>query len=64
VLYEMLTGRRAFQGTTALSVLAAILKDEPERLGRVIGGIPYELERIVARCRAKTPRGGSRTRLI
>ena len=36
VLYEMLTGRRAFQGTTALSVLAAILKDEPERVGRVI----------------------------
>ena len=53
VLYEMLTGRRAFQGTTTLAVLAAILKDEPERLGTVIGGIPSELERIIARCLRK-----------
>ena len=55
VLYEMLTGRRAFRGTTAISVLAAILKEEPERLGLVIGGIPSELERIVARCLRKDP---------
>ena len=55
VLYEMLTGRRAFQGATALSVLAAILKEEPEPLGSRFGGIPSELERIVARCLRKDP---------
>ena len=55
VLYEMLTGRKAFHGSTALSVLAAVLKDEPERLGSVVGGIPAELERIVARCLRKNP---------
>jgi Tol biopolymer transport system component/predicted Ser/Thr protein kinase len=55
VLYEMLSGRRAFRGTTSISVLAAILKEEPERLGDVTGGIPFELERIIARCLRKDP---------
>jgi Tol biopolymer transport system component/predicted Ser/Thr protein kinase len=55
VLYEVLSGRRAFRGTTAISVLAAILKEEPERLGIVTGGIPFELERIIARCLRKDP---------
>jgi len=55
VLYEMLTGRRAFRGTTTISVLAAVLKEEPEPLGRVVNVLPPELERIVARCLRKDP---------
>jgi serine/threonine protein kinase len=55
MLYEMLTGRKAFRGTTPISLLAAILKEEPERLDTVITGIPSELERIVTRCLRKDP---------
>src|SRR5262245_7368952 len=43
VLYEMVTGRRAFQGETKLSTLTAILNKDP----RPMEGIPPELERIV-----------------
>ena len=52
VLYEMVTGRRAFQGATKLATLAAILNEEPPPLG---GGIPHELEKIIARCLRKDP---------
>jgi len=51
VLYEMLTGRRAFSGDTNMAVLAAILHREPE-----IEGLPKELKRIIARCLRKDPR--------
>src|SRR5215472_5677530 len=54
VLYEMLTGRRAFQGASAVAVMAAILREEPAPLP---AGTPAELERIVVRClRKETPR--------
>jgi len=55
VLYEMLTGRRAFRGETKLAILAAILKEEPEPLGSIRKDIPHELERIIARCLRKVP---------
>src|SRR5947208_16263008 len=47
VLYEMVTGRRAFQGETKMSTLSAILSKEPAPLAE---GTPPELERIIARC--------------
>src|SRR5205814_5424971 len=55
VLYEMVTGRRAFQGGSRLSTLTAILREEPKPAGQVVGGLPCELERIIARCLRKDP---------
>lgn len=51
VLYEMLSGRRAFQGDTTLAVLGAVLKEEPKPLT----GVPRELARIVELCLKKDP---------
>lgn len=48
VLYEMLSGKRAFGGDTAMATLMAIVRDEPPPLAA-----PRALERIVARCLAK-----------
>jgi Tol biopolymer transport system component/tRNA A-37 threonylcarbamoyl transferase component Bud32 len=50
VLYEMLSGKRAFRGETRMATLAAILNQEPAPLGELVPGMPRELERIVARC--------------
>src|SRR5271157_1763456 len=55
VLYEMLTGRRAFRGDSKLSILSAILKDEPEPVSSIRKEIPPELGRIIARCLRKDP---------
>ena len=52
VLYEMLTGRRAFRRDSAALTLAAILHLEPPGLPE---GTPSELERIVAHCLRKDP---------
>jgi Tol biopolymer transport system component/predicted Ser/Thr protein kinase len=55
VLYEMLTGRRAFRGDTKLSILSKIVNEEPEPVSFVCKGIPAELGRIIARCLRKDP---------
>jgi hypothetical protein len=55
VLYEMLGGRRAFQGATAPETLTAILKEEPPSLREVNPGVPWPLERVVKRCLEKRP---------
>jgi serine/threonine protein kinase len=52
VLYEMITGRRAFHGDSKLSTLSAILKEEP---GALPPEIPRELERVIVRCLRKDP---------
>ena len=52
VLYEMIGGRRAFQGANQVSTLAAILEKEPALLA---ARIPRELERVVMRCLRKDP---------
>lgn len=52
ILYELLSGRRAFQKTTGVETLTSILRDEPEPLT----GIPAELQWILERCLAKLPR--------
>jgi tRNA A-37 threonylcarbamoyl transferase component Bud32/tetratricopeptide (TPR) repeat protein len=52
VLYEMLTGRRAFRRDSPALTLAAILHLEPAPLP---DGTPQELERVVARCLRKDP---------
>jgi serine/threonine protein kinase/Tol biopolymer transport system component len=55
LLHEMLTGRRAFQGESAASTLAAILTAEPPPLSGELRGAPPELVRIVSRCLRKLP---------
>jgi serine/threonine protein kinase/cytochrome c-type biogenesis protein CcmH/NrfG len=56
VIYEMLAGRRPFDGETKTDVILAILKSEPPSLSSLAPGVPPELERIVARALAKPPR--------
>jgi serine/threonine protein kinase len=53
VLYEMLTGRRAFEGVSRLSTLSDILTKEPPPLRSVVRHTPLELEQIVHRCLRK-----------
>ena len=55
VLYEMLTGQRAFPGKTMSSVMAAILASKPRPLEELVPLTPPALERVVARCLAKEP---------
>ncbi|MGI8783537.1 MAG: protein kinase domain-containing protein [Acidobacteriota bacterium] len=55
VLYEMTTGRRAFGGNTKLSILTAIVRDEPERASAVAPVVPLELESLIARLLRKDP---------
>jgi hypothetical protein len=55
VLYEMVTGKRAFEGKTQLSVAAAILEREPEPLSLVKPFTPRALERAIHRCLGKDP---------
>src|SRR6185295_5799148 len=55
VLYEMVTGRRAFQGETKISTLTAILHKQPTPLVELAPDAPPELERIITRCLRKDP---------
>ncbi|HXW06931.1 MAG TPA: protein kinase [Vicinamibacterales bacterium] len=55
VLYELLTGKRAFEGQTSSSVMAAVLATEPRPLDQLVPLTPPALERIVSRCLAKDP---------
>jgi eukaryotic-like serine/threonine-protein kinase len=53
VLYEMLTGRRAFQKENAVATLAAILNDEPAPIDSA--QVPRALSRLLAKCLRKHP---------
>jgi len=55
VLYEIVTGRRAFTGDSTASVLSAVLRDEPKPAEEIVHGLPRALTRIVARCLQKEP---------
>ena len=55
LLYEMVTGRRAFQRESKLSTLAAILREEPKPASQTVEGLPAEAERIITRCLRKDP---------
>jgi eukaryotic-like serine/threonine-protein kinase len=55
VLYEMLSGRRAFTGESAVEVMNAILKEEPPELGETSRQVNPQLEKIVRRCLEKRP---------
>jgi eukaryotic-like serine/threonine-protein kinase len=53
VLYEMLSGQRAFQGDSPVETLSAILKEQPPDLTMVVPGLSPGLARIVDRCLEK-----------
>ena len=55
LLYEMLSGRRAFFEETPTLTLAAILHSEPRPLRELVPCVPAELDSIVTRCLAKDP---------
>jgi serine/threonine protein kinase len=55
VLYEMVTGRRAFQSGSKIETLNAILRDDPPAFSAVKPGAPPALERVVRRCVEKNP---------
>ena len=55
ILYEMSTGRRAFQRKTGAETLVAIIREEPESIGQVNPGTPAPARWIVERCLAKDP---------
>jgi Tol biopolymer transport system component len=55
ILYEMLTGRRAFQGSTSAETMTAILNDDPPAISQTGANIPPALQRVVNRCLEKNP---------
>ena len=55
ILYEMLSGQRAFRGETAADTMSAILKEEPVELTEVARNVPPALERMVRHCLEKNP---------
>jgi serine/threonine-protein kinase len=55
LLYEMLTGKRAFEGTSAASLIGAILEREPTPLSTLLPLTPPSVDRLVRQCLAKSP---------
>ncbi len=55
ILYEMAAGRRAFHGDSAPETMAAIIREEPESLGRTAPSGPAPYRWIVERCLQKDP---------
>jgi len=55
ILYELVTGKRAFQGETPADTMSAILREEPPPLTSTIGTVPPALERVVRHCLEKNP---------
>ena len=53
ILYEMLTGRRAFRSETAADTMTAILKEDPSPVTQLNPQIPLALERVVGHCLEK-----------
>jgi eukaryotic-like serine/threonine-protein kinase len=55
LLYEMVSGRRAFSGDTRMSTMAAVLERDPPPLRDVAPMHPRQLERLIAHCLQKNP---------
>jgi serine/threonine protein kinase len=55
VLYEMLTGKRAFRGDTPLATLTAVMKEEPQPVRDLVEDLPADLDRLITRCLRKDP---------
>ncbi len=55
VLYEMLTGKRAFQKPSSAETMSAILNEDPPELSQATPKIPPALQKVVRRCLEKNP---------
>lgn len=55
VLYEMVTGVKAFSADSMVSTLTAILRDDARPIGQIVTGVPPELEQIISRALRKDP---------
>jgi serine/threonine protein kinase len=55
VLYEMVTGVKAFDGATRLSVLSAVLRAEPRPIRDITPSVPSAYARLVSKCLEKPP---------
>ncbi len=55
ILYEMLTGQRAFQRDSTADTMSAILKEDPRDISDLNPNIPPSLERVVRHCLEKNP---------
>jgi Tol biopolymer transport system component len=55
MLYEMVTGRRAFAGSSTAETLAAVLREQPKAPREIVRGLPRELDRLILRCLQKDP---------
>ncbi|HEY6929737.1 MAG TPA: protein kinase [Thermoanaerobaculia bacterium] len=55
ILYEMATGRRAFQKSTTVETLAAIVREEPKPIAALAPELPAPIAWIIDRCLAKEP---------
>ena len=55
VMYEMLTGKRAFEGRSGISTLSSILRDDVKPMNEAAPDVPPLLEQIVLRCLPKEP---------
>lgn len=55
ILYELLTGKRAFHKPTSAETMSAILNEEPPAASQITPGIPPGLQRVVQRCLEKAP---------
>lgn len=53
ILYEMISGSRAFKRDTAIETLTAILREEPDELGLTNPNVPPALDRVIRRCLEK-----------
>ena len=53
LLYEMISGQKAFQGDTKMSTLSAVFKQEPKSISQLVLDIPPDLEKIINRCLRK-----------
>jgi serine/threonine protein kinase/Tol biopolymer transport system component len=55
LLFEMITGRKAFAARTQASLIGAILRDQPPMVSSVIAVTPAALDRVITKCLAKDP---------
>jgi serine/threonine protein kinase len=55
ILYEMLTGQRAFQKPTSPETMNAILNQDPPEISQIVPNVPPALQRILHRCLEKLP---------
>ena len=55
VVYEMMTGKKPFEGETAMDVMTAILHKEPAPIREAVPDVPRDLERIVSKLLRKDP---------